>query len=309
MKVEEIKIISSGLINHKKKNFLFSKILILYIKARIKIRFKKRLGYKPDFKNPKTYCEKLQWIKFNYIFENKSIGIKSDKYLVRFFLIKSGLEDILIPLYGVWKNFNDIDWDSMPKSFVLKINNGSGENYRWIIKDKKKVDFKKLEKEISLIMDTKYGYNYFRGEFQYSMTEKLIIAEEFLQEDGGLTDYKFYCFNGEIEFFSVENKEKERRSYFNRDWSKNSVAFYNDVPQPDQPYKKPKNFNRMLSITRKLSRGYPHIRIDLYNINGKIYFGEMTFTPENGLTQWKPRELDRVYGDLMDLDILKQHKG
>ena len=267
------------------------------------------MGYKPDFKNPKTYCEKLQWIKFNYIFENKSIGIKSDKYLVRFFLIKSGLEDILIPLYGVWKNFNDIDWDSMPKSFVLKINNGSGENYRWIIKDKKKVDFKKLEKEISLIMDTKYGYNYFRGEFQYSMTEKLIIAEEFLQEDGGLTDYKFYCFNGEIEFFSVENKEKERRSYFNRDWSKNSVAFYNDVPQPDQPYKKPKNFNRMLSITRKLSRGYPHIRIDLYNINGKIYFGEMTFTPENGLTQWKPRELDRVYGDLMDLDILKQHKG
>jgi hypothetical protein len=133
----------------------------------------------------------------------------------------------------------------------------------------------------------------------------MIIAEEYLKDNQqDILDYKFYCFHGEIAFFSVEKgttQENRVRDYYDLNWERSSVNFFGDVSRPDRPFKKPDNFEQMIFMAQSLSQGYPHVRVDLYNISGKVYFGELTYTPENGLTRWNPKSLDLKYGELMNI--------
>ena len=149
----------------------------------------------------------------------------------------------------------------------------------------------------------KYGHK--DGEFQYAKIPLKIIAEEYLEEGSRpIRDYKFYCFDGHVAFLSVEEGKREGchvRDYYNLKWE-SAVDFFNDIPRPNRPFVKPDSFQEMVHIAETLSLGYPHIRVDLYYVNGAIYFGELTYTPESGYTQWKPQSLDFEYGKLMDIN-------
>jgi len=277
-----------------------------YFRARylIKKKFINHLGYSADLKNPQSYCEKIQWLKLNRYSSDKTVIQNADKYTVREFIREKGFGQHLVTLLGHWDRPEDIDWDLLPSHFVLKRNNASGPNFCWFVKDKSTFSIDKFEIECKRRMLKKPGYR--KGEFHYSKMPNKIIAEAFLEEEDHkpIRDYKFYCFHGKVAFLSVEEEkmtDKHVREYYTTDWQKHSVAFLNDVPSPKTPFSKPRNFLKMLNMAHILSEDYPHVRVDLYNINGKIYFGELTYTPQSGFTQWGTKALDFEYGKLMNI--------
>lgn len=273
---------------------------------RVRSKFKKTLGYRLNLRRPQTYCEKIQWCKFYHNHLSDYVTTRADKITVRDVVARLGYSKILLQHYGGWKSAREINWNTLPKQFVLKINNASGPKYRWFIQDKTQVDLSHIGMTVDMRLSKKYGIEL--GEFHYQASPSQVFAEAYLYEPGGLKDYKFYCFAGEVEFFSVEKKNikgGEMRAYYNKDWSVADVSFVDDVPPPNTPFDKPKNFSEMLLIATKLSEGYPHVRVDLYNVDGVIYFGELTYVPESGFTKWQPLELDYYYGNKIDLSLLK----
>jgi len=282
---------------------MLNRLKQIIIRERFKKKFKKKLGYSLDIKSPKTYCEKIQWLKFNHNAMDKNIITRADKYAVRDFIRSKGLGEYLIPLYGNWDSPEEINWQSLPKQFVLKLNNGSGPRYRWHVKDNSSFDKKRFIMDVRKLMKKKYGE--YGGEFHYGKIPPKIIAEAYLREDKeAIKDYKFYCFHGKIDFFSVEEGKVEGiavRDYYDLRWEKSSVKFFDDLPTPKQKFVKPDNFETMVYLAETLSEGFPHVRVDLYNVAGKVYFGELTYTPENGLTRWNPPSLDLKYGKLMNI--------
>jgi len=277
---------------------------IIRTKYRIKKLFKKRLGYTLKLKKPRSYCEKIQWLKFNHNANDQKLIERADKYLVRSYIEKKGFGCHLVKLFGCWEKAEQIDWQQLPQRFVLKLNNASGSKYCWFIHDKSTIFIPLLTNEIEERLTDQFGRRY--GEFHYGKMPPKIIAEEFLQEENGtsIKDYKFYAFHGRVAFFSVEEGKldgRHVRDYYSTDWKKHPVAFSKDVSPPECPFTRPSNFDQMLFLAETLSEGYPHLRVDLYNVNGQIYFGELTYTPENGLTRWKPLSLDFEYGSLMNV--------
>ena len=276
---------------------------LFIIKNIIRYLFIKRLGYIPNLKNPRTYNEKIQWLKLNNFIHDQKVAERSDKYLVRDFIEEKGYGECLIKLFGVWDQPDDIQWEILPNRFILKLSNGSGPDYRWFVKDKSRFDKTQFSNQAKKKL--KAGYGYWKGEFQYGKIPVKIIAEEYLLDgEKPIKDYKFYCFHGQVVFFSVEIGKltgNHRREYYNKHWKKHPIAFRTDPPSPDPPFEQPDNFKHMIKIAEELSHGYPHIRVDLYNIKGEIYFGELTYASSSGIAQWKPKFLDIEYGNKMDL--------
>ncbi len=296
------------------------------IRSWVKILFKMRLGYRLNLRNPRTYCEKIQWLKFFHNGNDEKLIARADKYRVRSFIESKGFGDHLVPLYGSWDRPEDIEWQKLPNRFVLKLNNGSGPRYSWFVKDKTLISKTKIEAEAKAVMFKKFGEA--RGQFHYGKMPPKLMSEAYL-EDGlqEIKDYKFYCFHGKIAFFSVEHDASRQNmafggigsySYrggftegksegqhvgdiFDIDWKRSTVKFFGDCPRPKQTYERPDNFDKMVLLVEALSQGYPHIRVDLYNLSGKVFFGELTYTPENGFTKWDPPSLDLEYGQLMDI--------
>ena len=261
------------------------------------------LGYSLNLKNPQSYCEKIQWLKLNDHLNDDKVIARADKYAVRKFIEEKGLTEHLVTLYGCYERPEDIDWEKLPHQFVLKLNNGSGPDYRWFVKNKATFNVSRFEAEARKTMFKKYGY--ILGEFHYGKIPPKIIAEEYLiDQHHTFKDYKFYCFHGKVEFLSVEEGKTEGHNvieYYDTKWEKYPVNFFNDYPRPESSFNRPDNLKHMVLIAETLSQGYPHIRVDLYNVNGHIFIGELTYTPESGFVEWKPRSLDFKYGRLMDL--------
>lgn len=277
-----------------------------YLRARINIkrRFKRIVGYKPNLRKPSSYNEKIQWLKLNHLGNDPKAIARADKYAVREFIQSQGYGDTLVKLYGVWDKPEDINFSALPDQFVLKLNHASGQKFIWLVKDKTTFNRQRFIKEAKLRMRKAYGRKY--GEFHYTKMPRKIIAEEYLTDnERPLKDYKFYCFHGRVVFFSVEEGKIEGekyRDYYNPDWSPFRGKFLYDHPQPSKPYTAPENFAAMIEMAENLSQGFPHIRVDLYNIEGKIYFGELTYSSDNGMTAWVPKSLDYEFGKLMHLD-------
>ena len=283
---------------------ILNKLKHMRIKRSVRRKFKKRLGYTLDLEAPKTYCEKIQWLKFNQIVDDQRIVTRADKYAVRAYVESKGFGEHLVDLYGSWHKPEKVDWQKLPNRFVLKLTNGSGSRYCWFVKDKKLFSRRQFENDARTVRAKKYGLRY--GEFHYAKMPSRVIAEEYLEGGAhGIKDYKFYCFHGKVAFFSVEQGKVEGdpvRDYYDIDWSRSSVRFFGDHPRPEQPFTKPANFDRMILMAETLSFGYPHIRVDLYNVDSRVFFGELTYTPENGLTRRDPPSLDLKYGRLMDVN-------
>jgi hypothetical protein len=280
--------------NMKYKNMPFNKQLKLVEKC-----YQERIGHSLDWDNLRTYTEKMQYEKMFHKDDRKTF--LSDKYLVREWIDKTIGSQYLIPLLGVWDNFDDIDFESLPNQFVLKTNNGSGTNV--IIKDKTKIRIGSLRRLINDWLSTDFScYNPF--EWQYSAIKPKIIAEKYIESDNGsLTDYKFLCFNGEPKFVRVDIDRftNHKRNVYNMNWELqnwNQYTYGNSIT----PIEEPQNFRKMVELASILSKGFSHVRVDLYDNKGIIYFGEMTFTNGSGFEIITPPESDLMLGDMWRLD-------
>ena len=266
----------------------------------LKKYYKSKMGMSLNLENPIRFTEKLQWRKIN---DRDPVYTKlSDKYNVREWVKRKIGEEYLIPLLGHWHHFNEIDFDSMPDQFVLKTNNGSHANF--IIKDKK--SFLRVKKTIGLKIERLLHSNIllYGLELHYLEVEPLIIAERYIQPINNaldLIDYKFHCFNGiPIMCEVIEGRStRETVDYYDMDWNHLSLSNPPHPRKQDSP--KPEHFDEMIGLAKILSMGFQYVRVDLYD-NGKVYFGEMTFTPSSGLEKYDPDDWDYYMGKLWDIN-------
>ena len=274
-----------------------------YVKLRYRMIFKKKL----NLKNPQTYNEKLQWLK---LYDRKPEYSK----LVDKFEVKKHVADIIgekyiIPTLGVWDRFEDIDFDSLPNQFVLKCTHDSGGLI--ICKDKTKLDIENAKRTINASLKENY---YWQGrEWPYKNLRPRIIAEKFMVDESGyeLKDYKFFCFNGEVKaLFIAKDRSKGddaiKFDFFDADF--NHLPFTNGHTNSEPPYFKPQGFEEMKVLASKLSENLPQARIDFYNINGQIYFGEITFFHWGGMMPFTPEEWDKTFGDWIILPEKNKRK-
>lgn len=259
------------------------------------------MGHKLNLDNPQTFTEKVQWLK---LYDRNPVYTS----LVDKFAVKKIVGDIIgneyiIPTLKVWDNVDDIDWDALPNQFVLKTTHGGGSGGVIICKDKSNFDketaINKLKRSLKSCI-----YNSFR-EWPYKNVPRKIIAEKFLEDlkSREIKDYKFFCFNGEPKFLKVDfDRFKEHHAnYYDLDW--NFLPYGEKGLEPDFTHIEvcPPNFNTMIEITKKLSMNFSFIRVDLYNIEGEIYFGELTFYPASGLLPWTKKIDDLEIGKLLDI--------
>ena len=253
-----------------------------------------------DFNNPKTFSEKIQWLKIHNT--NPVYTVMADKYAMKQFVEDKIGAGYTFPLLGVWDRFDEIDIASLPDKFVFKTNHDSGGV--WIVKDKKNAEYSKIKKEIEVRFQKNY---FFLGrEHPYKNIPHKIIAEKFMEEAEGcdLKDYKVFCFNGEPTYIQVDFDRftNHKRDFFDTKWNMMDfgVLFpraYNNIPVPE-------HLNEMIDIARKLSQGLPFLRVDLFNIKGKVYVGELTFHPGGGVEKITPEEWEYKLGDMIKLDKL-----
>lgn len=269
--------------------------------------FKLKLGYNLDLTHPTTFNEKLQWLKLN---DRKYEYIKMvDKYDVKQYVADIIGEEFIIPTLGVWERFDDINFDLLPDQLVLKCTHDSGGLA--IIRDKKTMNMRQIKKKIEKSM--KRNYFYVCREWPYKNVKPRIIAEKYLKEDNqnSLTDYKLYMFNGKFTFLYVstglEDHATAKISFLTPEWefapfSRADYASFDKLPM------KPQNFDKMIILAEKLSKDIPFLRVDFYEVNGCIYFGELTFFPCGGLMPFQPREYDEQVGELLSLPIYDKKK-
>lgn len=246
--------------------------------------------------NPLTYNEKIQWLKLYDATEIKTRLV--DKYLVRDWVKDMIGEEHLVPLLGVWDNFDDIDFDSLPNRFVLKTNHGSGSVY--IVKDKSKLDIEDARRKFAGWMSKNFAFG-FGFEMQYLNVVPKIIAEEYLEELDQVYDYKFVCFNGECKFIWVDTDRftGHKRTLFTTDWQ--VMDEYIVHPKSDRALPRPKCLDEMLEYAEKMSREFAHARVDFYEVNGHVYFGEMTFTSSSGTENPTPASFGIQMGNWLTL--------
>lgn len=253
-------------------------------------------GEKLNLLAPKSFNEKIQWLKLN-----DNIPIKttlSDKYAVREWVEKRIGSSYLIPLLGVWDRYDDINFESLPKSFVLKCNHGSG--YNVIVKDKATMDHDAIRADFSVWMSTNDAF-LFGFELQYKDIHRRIVAESYIEQlDGDLYDYKIHVFNGEpkiIQVIGTRDIEKHtaRQIFLNTDWEQVDPMYLTYKAFDKKPIK-PENLEELLWVAKKLGKDFLYVRVDLYDVSGKILFGEMTFTPFSGMGKWISTERNNIVG-------------
>ena len=265
----------------------------------IKLLFKALMGYKLPIEDPKTFNEKLQWLK---LYDRKpEYTVMVDKYKVRDYIAEKIGDKYLIPLLGVWDDPDDIDFDLLPNQFVLKCNHNSGGIF--ICKNKNNFDVVKVKKELKKGLKRDY---YLSGrEWPYKDVPRKIIAEKYMTDETGtnLRDYKFYCFDGKVKVVGIyqdRNTGKETTGdFFDMDF--NWLDFTFNMPNAKVKPSKPNHFEKMKEIAEILSKGIPHVRVDLYLSNDRIYFGELTFFDGSGFDKIEPFEWDVKLGSWINL--------
>lgn len=258
--------------------------------------FRKVHGYPLDMENPRSLSEKIQWIKANCSLEPLAPFV--DKYTVREFVRERVGENYLVPILGVYDRFADIDIDSLPELFVMKATHGSGWNI--LVRNKGRVNWKKLRAKMDRWLRSDYCGVY--GEMCYKDLKGRIIIEEYLEDsEGPLKDYKFYCCNGKPLGLHVDINRFGDHAYriYDAEWNefvkkKRSRKSPPYIPMPDK-------LGEMLDVCQKLSSGFSYVRVDLYYANGRIFFGELTFTPGNGMSPFDPVESDYYFGAPLDV--------
>ena len=286
------------------RRFILSLLRFLPDRTMLKIQYKIKTGRKLNLKNPIRFTEKLQYYKLFY--RNKILRQCVDKLAVREYVKSKGLENILVKLYATYDSIDEINFNNLPKSFVVKTTNGGGGNNVVLCKDKYNFDIKAFADTIKL---QKYKPRTEGREWAYYNIAPRIIIEELLlnkdNEQAGVNDYKFFCYDGKPTYIvvDVDRYIGHKRNFYDANW--NNLNVTSDCPPIDREIQRPDNLDDMIRIASILSEGFPFVRVDLYNVSGKIYFGELTFYPWSGYVVFKPDEMDKVFGDPFDLTRFK----
>ena len=264
-------------------------------KLYLKFIYKIKIGKSLNLKNPKTFNEKLQWLK---LYDRNPLYTKLvDKYEVKDYVANIIGKEHVIPTIGVYDSFDDINFEKLPKQFVIKCTHDSGGLV--IVKDKNKLDIEKAKKKINKSL--KKNYYYCGREWPYKNVKPRIIIEKYMEDNKTkeLRDYKFFCFDGKMKFFKIDFNRLtyHQANYYN----KNGILlkFGEKVCPPDYEKKleMPINLKRMIKLAETLSENIPFLRVDFYEINGGVYFGELTFFPASGFGKFVPSNWDEKIGD------------
>lgn len=274
-------------------------------KLYLDLKFYKEFGRFPNWKNPKTYSEKLQWLKLYD--RNPEYTKMVDKYAVKDYVANKIGGEYVIPTLGVWDRPEDIEWDKLPNQFVLKTTHGGGNDGVVICRDK--ATFDKQHAVDLLNKDLKSDLYIVWREWPYKNVPKRIIAEKYIEpnsETNDLSDYKFFCFNGEVKglFVATERQnpnEEVKFDFFDENYHHLPFRQGHDHAKVIPP--KPKNFELMKQLAEKLSKGIPHVRVDFYDIGDKVFFGEMTFFHFSGMVKFEPQEWDYKIGEWLKLPL------
>ncbi len=267
----------------------------LYLSCMLRIQ----CGYWPNWKNPKTFNEKLNWLK---LYDRRpEYTLMVDKYAVKNYVASILGEKYIIPTIGVWDRPEEIDWNNLPERFVLKTTHAGGNEGVVICRNKAEFDQqsaieilnKSLKKDLSGLL----------REWPYKNVKRRIIAEKFIEgENGDLPDYKFFAFNGIVRALFIGSERQTgnvKFDYFDSNF--NHLDLVQSHPVSGKNLPKPKNFEEMKLIASKLSKDIPNVRVDLYNVNGNIYFGELTFYHHGGVTPFHPKDWDYTFGNWITL--------
>ncbi|MBP5768238.1 MAG: hypothetical protein J6W51_03910 [Fibrobacter sp.] len=261
------------------------------------------MGYKLDLSNPKSFSEKIQWLKLNN--RNPLYTTLVDKYAVKNYVAKIIGEDHIIPILGVWNSAEKIDFDSLPNKFVLKTTNGGGGNVL-VCKNKLTLNREASIKKMDMQLKQRSIYKTYR-EWPYKNVTPRIIAEKYMEDENGeLNDYKFFCFNGKPQYCQVirDRFTKETIDFYDLEWNHMPFVGLNPVVENGlNPVEKPRCLKALIEACESLSEGIPFVRVDFFVINNQFYFGEMTFYPASGLGEFRPMEWNNRLGDLIKLPI------
>lgn len=268
----------------------------------LKMLFPLRTGYKLNLKNPQTFNEKLQWLKLNN--RKPEMVTMVDKVEAKKYVADIIGEEYIIPTIGVYNSVDEIDFDKLPNQFVLKCTHDSGGIV--ICSDKSKLNIE--EAKDKLRCGLKVNYYYQNREWPYKQVKPRIIAEKYMVDESGyeLKDYKFFCFDGKVELLFVatdrgSKTEETKFDFFDKNFK--HLPFLNGHPNSTKPIKKPIGFDKMKELAAKLSQGESHLRVDFYDVNGKIYFGELTFYHWSGMTPFEPIVWDYKLGKMIKLHV------
>ena len=280
------------------------KILRLSDKTYLKVSYKYRLNGKLDLNNPKTFNEKLQWLK---LYDRKEIYTKMvDKYEAKEYVASIIGNEYIIPTVGIFNTFDEINFDTLPTRFVIKCTHDSGG--LTVVTDKKSINVKEMRKIINKHLHR--NFYYLNREWPYKNVKPRIIIEKYMEDSEAkeLRDYKFFCFNGKVEFFKIDFDRfiEHRANYYDTD---GKLLHFGETICPPNYNKKiemPVNLNKMIELAQKLSANIPFLRVDFYEVNGKIYFGELTFFPAAGFGRFTDDSADLKLGNMLDISQVKK---
>lgn len=278
-------------------HFAAKNIIKMHDKKYLEYKYELIMGKKLNLENPKTFNEKLQWLKLYD--RNPEYTKMADKYEAKKYVSSIIGDKYIIPTLGIYNKFEDIDFDKLPEQFVIKPTHTSGNIY--ICKSKNEIDYKELKKIINNWLKRKYYYLY--REWPYKNIQPRIIVEKYIQNNNGeeLKDYKFFCFNGEPKVVLVCSNRFSNMSktFFDENW--NVYDFTEGGHKKDESIEKPINFEIMKELSKKLAKNKSFVRIDFYDLNGTIYFGEITFFPSAGYEKFDPMNYDDFFGEMIKL--------
>ena len=276
------------------KKIKYAMRIIPYIQMYYFAHFKKFC----NLKNPKTYNEKLNWLKLHD--KNPIYTRIVDKFEAKEYVKDIIGDQYIIPTLGVWDNFDDIDFDELPQQFVLKCTHDSEGLV--IVKDKDKLDKEMAKNKIESAL--KQNFFYIGREWPYKNVKPRIIAEKYMEDhiDGELRDYKFFCFDGEPKaMFVASDRASDNVKFDYFDLNFNHLDIKQKYPHAEQPLRKPVTFEKMIELSKVLSKGFPHVRVDFYEVDGQLYFGELTFYHFSGFMPFEPNKWDKIFGDWIKL--------
>lgn len=273
-------------------------------KTMLKLQYRIKTGRKLNIKNPKRYTEKIQWYKLYY--RNPLMTKCADKYTVREYVKSKGLENILNEVYGVYDSVDEIDFEKLPNEFVLKTTNDSHTNI--FCEDKENINAEEVKKELNNYINNRPKKPVGR-EWAYNNAKRKIICEKFLKQGNNenIKNYKFLCFSGKPYYLYVVEYDKDKVNQAIYDINGNKTKYADlDLEVIDKEIKLPENFNEMVRISQILSEDFPHVRVDLYDINEKIIFGELTFYDRSGYGRYIPDEFDFILGEKFEIEKIKE---
>ncbi len=264
----------------------------------LRMQYRMKLGRKLNLNEPRRYTEKLQWYKLHY--RNPVMRTCVDKYAVRGYVKDKGLEEILVPLIARYDRVEDIDWEALPDQFVIKTSHGGGGLNVIVVPDKSKLDKDEAVRKLSFTGKHKASRGGGREWAYYGIPTGIVVERLLINRENpaaGINDYKIFCYGGHAKYIivDVDRYIGHKRNFYDREW--NDLHITSDCPACDREIPRPENLDELLRVAEKLSEDFPYVRVDLYSVDGKVYFGELTFYPWSGYVQYTPDEADFRFGE------------